>query len=209
CGLFGVVVPEILDDCVVDVGYTGDPEFASSSAAAQEATNGIPNNTGSTAIGVPTTVTIGTAGQTAGRSFAATAGQRVTLTVSGNTIPGVDLVVRGPNGAVLQTFFVSSPDAFEDTFTLPTAGTYTITADPRDQNTGSLTFELDSVPDDSTGQTAIGVPTAVTIGTPGQNAARAFGATAGQRVTVTVSWDTTPRGNLGVVQPAGAAGQGT
>ena len=38
----------------------------------------------------------------------ATAGQKLTLTVSGNTIPGVDLIVRQPNNATVSSLFVSA-----------------------------------------------------------------------------------------------------
>ena len=51
-----------------------------------------------TTIGTPTTVTIGTAGENAVRTFAATAGQKLTLTVSGNTIAGV-----GSHGPRIRT----------------------------------------------------------------------------------------------------------
>src|SRR4051812_27641333 len=44
--------------------------------------NAVPNNTGSTAIGTPTTVTIGTIGEVAIRTFTATAGQKLTLKIS-------------------------------------------------------------------------------------------------------------------------------
>ncbi len=203
CGLFGVTVPEVLDACIVDLGLTGDAEFASSAAAAQQTSYGIPDNTGTTSIGAATTVTIATPGETAARSFTATAGQRVTLSLTDNTIPGVDVVVRGPGGGVLASVFVSASSGFHDTFTLPVAGTYTVTVDPRDQGTGSLTFELDAVPDDSTGQTAIGVATTVTIATPGQNAVRSFTATAGQRVTLSVTANTIPGVNLVVRQLGG------
>ena len=115
CGLFGVVVQQVLDACIVDVGLTGDPEFATSSAAAQEATYDIPDNTGVSAIGTPTTVTIGTAGQNAARAFTATAGQKVTLSVTGNTIAGRR---PGPcasrDGAVVTSQFLTGPSAFHD-----------------------------------------------------------------------------------------------
>ena len=64
-----------------------------------------------------------------------------------------------------------------------TTGTYTITVDPRDALTGSLTFTMNAVPD-NTGTTAIGTPTTVTIGTIGEVAVRTFSATAGQSVTL-------------------------
>ena len=99
--------------------------------------NTVPDNTGTTAIGTPTTVTIGTIGEMAVRTFTATAGQKLTLTVTGNTIPGADLTVRRPNGSTVASLFASAPTAFRDVFTLPVTGTYTITVDPRDQLVGT------------------------------------------------------------------------
>jgi hypothetical protein len=104
--------------------------------------NAVPDNAGSTAIGTPTTVTIGTIGEVATRTFTATAGQSVSLSVSGNTIPGVDLTVRNPSGAIVATLFASAATATRSAFTLAVTGTYTITVDPRDQLVGTLTFTL-------------------------------------------------------------------
>ena len=87
-------------------------------------------------------VTIGTIGEVAVRTFTATAGQSVTLSVAGNTIPGVDLTVRNPSGGIVATLFASGATATRSAFTLPVTGTYTITVDPRDQLVGTLTFTL-------------------------------------------------------------------
>ena len=104
--------------------------------------NAVPDNTGSTTIGTPTTVAVGTIGEVAIRSFSATAGQSVSLSVSGNTIAGVDLTVRNPSGGIVATLFASGATATRSAFTLPVTGTYTITVDPRDQLVGTLTFTL-------------------------------------------------------------------
>jgi Bacterial Ig domain/von Willebrand factor type D domain len=163
----------------------------------------VPTNTGTTAIGTPTTVTIGTAGENAVRSFTATAGQLVTLTVTGNTIAGVELDVRDPSGSFIAALSLSGATGFRDTFTLAVTGTYTITVDPQGQLTGSLTFTLGAVPND-TGTTAIGTPTTVTIGTAGQNAVRSFTATAGQSVSLTVTGNTIAGVELDVRNPSGS-----
>jgi hypothetical protein len=163
----------------------------------------VPHNPGSTAIGTPTTVIIGTIGEVAVRSFPATAAQKLTLTVSGNSIAGADLTVRDPNGTIVATLFASGATAFRDVFTLPTTGTYTITVDPRDVLTGSLTYTMNAVPDNA-GSTAIGTPTTVTIGTIGEVATRTFTATAGQSVSLSVSGNTIPGVDLTVRNPSGA-----
>jgi hypothetical protein len=162
----------------------------------------VPDNVDSTAIGTPTTVTIGTIGEVAVRTFPATAGQKLTLRVSENSITAADLTVRDPNGNIVGTLFVSSEDGFRDVFSLTTAGTYTITVDPRDQRTGSLTYTMNAVPD-NVGSTAIGTPTTVTIGTIGEVAIRTFSATAGQSVSLSVEGNAIPGVDLIVRNPSG------
>ena len=135
--------------------------------------NPVPDDAGTTTIGTPTTVTIGTIGEVAVRTFPATAGQKLTLTVTGNTIPVADITVRDPNGNTAAFLQASSPTAFRDVFTLSVTGTYTITVDPRDTQVGTLTFTLNPVPD-NIGTTTIGTPTTVTIGTIGEVAVRTF-----------------------------------
>ena len=99
------------------------------------------------------------------------------------------MTIRGPNGAVVTSLFVNGPTAFRDVFTLPATGTYTITVDPRVQQTGTLTFLLSPVAD-NTGTTAIGTPTTITTTTIGENAERTFTGTAGQKLTLQVSGNT-------------------
>src|SRR5262249_47500006 len=105
----------------------------------------VPNNTGTAAIGTPTTVSTSTIGENAVRTFPGTAGQKLTLTVSANTYTAVDITVLDPHGLLDASPFSSTATAFRDVFTLPVTGAYTITIDPRDQLTGTLTFLLADV----------------------------------------------------------------
>jgi hypothetical protein len=161
----------------------------------------VPDNPGTAAIGSPTTVTIGTIGENATRTFAGTAGQMLTLGVTGNTIAGVDITIRDSSNAFVAAQFASSATAFHDTFTLPATGTYTMTIDPRDQLVGAITITLNPVPE-NTGATAIGTPTPITIGTIGENALRTFTAAAGQSVTLSVSGNTIAQVDLTVRNPS-------
>ncbi len=195
CNAAGVVLPDLLDACVVDVGVTGDPSFADDAASTQSATFG-------TTLGAPTTVTIANPGDTAARTFTATAGQLATLSLTGNTIATVDVTITQPNGTFVGSLTLSAAAGFHDVMTFPVTGTYTITVDPRDQNTGSLTFELDNVPV-NTGTAAIGVASTVTIGTVGENAVRSFTAAAGEQVTLSVTGNTIPVVDVTIRQPNG------
>jgi hypothetical protein len=107
----------------------------------------VPANTGATAIGTPTTVTTTTIGENPVRSFAATAGQQVTLTVTGNSMidEGVDLTVFNPSGGSVAALFVGSASGFRTAFTLAVTGTYTIVVNPRADEVGGLTFTLNQV----------------------------------------------------------------
>ena len=202
CAQFGLTSPAVHEACLVDVGLTGDADFATEAAAAQAASLGLPNNAGSSEIGEPTTVTIDTPQATAVRTFVGTEGQKLTLTVTGNSIAGADLRVRDPSGATVTNLFVAAATGFREVFTLPTTGTYTITIDPRDNLVGTLTFELNDVPDND-GTTAIGTPTTVTLGTIGEVAVRTFTAIAGQKLTLSVTGNTIEGVDLRVRDPSG------
>ncbi len=80
---------------------------------------------------------------------------------------------------------VSASGGFMDVQTLPTTGAYTVTVDPQQAATGSVTLRLHAVPPDPAGSIAPGGgPVTVTTTTPGQNASLTFTATAGQRVSL-------------------------
>ena len=101
----------------------------------------VPDNTGTTAIGTPTTVTIGTIGENAVRTFTATAGQKLTLTVTRQQhrrvwISRCAIRTATPSRAVRLGGRPRSATCSRCRST----GTYTITVDPRDVLTGSLTF---------------------------------------------------------------------
>jgi RHS repeat-associated protein len=108
----------------------------------------VPANTGTTAVGAPTTITTTAIGENATRTFSGTAGQTLTLSVSGNTFnsSGVDIAVRNPSGGSVAGLFVQAATGFRDAFTLPVTGTYTVVIDPRFEQIGTLTFVLNNAP---------------------------------------------------------------
>jgi hypothetical protein len=203
CAQFSLGSGAVNDACIVDVGITGDADFATEGAAAQAANLGLPSNAGRTAIGSATTVTVTTPGTVAVRTFSGTAGQPVTLSVTGNSIAGAELTVRDPSGSFVSAMFVSAATGFLDTFTLPVSGTYTITVAPTGQLTGALTFTFGAV-SSNVGPTTIGTPTSVTIDTIGEVAVRSFAGTAGQNLTLTVTGNTIAGAELTVRGPSGS-----
>ena len=114
----------------------------------------------------------------------------------------MDISVLNPDGSSTGgALFTNDPTGFDDVFTLTTTGTYTVVVDPRDQQIGTVTFLLAPVAD-NTGTTTIGTPTTITTTTIGENATRTFTATAGQRITVSVSNNTFSTGvDLSVRRP--------
>ncbi len=160
--------------------------------------------------GPAVTVTTDTPGQGVVLSFAGTAGQRVSVTVSNSTYPccGTLVSLVRPDGSVLAQQSYNFTGTFFDTLTLPVAGTYTIVLDPSHINTGSATVRVATVPADGTGSVTpaagAGGQTTVVTTVPGENAVRTFAGTAGRRVSIYVNPSTyTQQVGLRVTAPDG------
>jgi hypothetical protein len=92
--------------------------------------------------GDPVGVTIVDPGQNAALTFSGTASQQVTVQITSNTIGTVTVKLLKPDGSQLTTTTSGSSSFNLSTQTLPTTGTYTITINPSQSNTGSLTVTL-------------------------------------------------------------------
>jgi len=143
-------------------------------------------------VGGSQLVTIGTANQIGLVTFAATAGQRVSVRgtngMSGQVI-GCDVwvtLLKPDNTALGSGVCVEQNNGtgFMDAATLPTTGTYTLLVDPASTAVGSVTLAVYNVID-STG-TITFYPPAVTVSTDtaGQNVSLTFSADAGQRISL-------------------------
>jgi RHS repeat-associated protein len=151
--------------------------------------------------GASVTVTTSAVGQNASVTFAGSAGQRVYVNLTNDTIgrswPNSDATVEllRPDGSLLaDTGAVagSSPAAYFDTTTLPTTGTYTLFVDPSHAYTGSITLIVYDVPADVTGSltpSQAGASVTVTTSAVGQNASVTFAGSAGQRIYVNLTSD--------------------
>src|SRR5207248_1538642 len=119
-----------------------------------------------------------------------TAGERVFLKAVAGTLAGVGAQQVGvgilkPNGSYLTGiagYLSSGYTDFIDTTTLPSSGTYTVVADPRQDTTGTTTVTLYDVPADVTGGVALDGPRAGVSLAVGQNAALPFSGAAGQTI---------------------------
>jgi hypothetical protein len=156
---------------------------------------------GGSAVTVTTTVI----GQNARLSFSGTANQRISLYMSGITIPGSAVTIYKPDGTTLASSgTITTSTAFIDTKTLPVTGTYSIFVNPTVTNTGSMTLTLYDVPADASGSVTIGgaaVP--VTISVPGQNGSLTFSGTSGQQATVRITGNTISSLTVTLVKPDG------
>lgn len=144
---------------------------------------------GRLAMGGTQLVTISTATKIGLVTFAATAGQRVSLLgtngMSGQVL-GCDVYasILKPNNSTLVSGTCMESSGFIDATTIPTTGTYTILVDPTDNATGSVTLALYSVTDVTGTITAGGPAVTVTTTAPGQNATLTLSGTGGQRISV-------------------------
>jgi hypothetical protein len=152
--------------------------------------------TGSLTIGSPpVSTTITYPGQRSRLTFSGTAGQKVSLLGSNNTMGLLTLSIQNPDGTTLITIGGAIGTApWIDTKTLPATGVYTVVVDPQTTVIGSMSVRLYDVTDVTGTITPGGLPVTVTTTTPGQNAYVTFSGTAGQRVSLTqsnASWGTT------------------
>ncbi len=144
--------------------------------------------TGTIAInGSAVTVSPSTPGQNGVLTFAGTAGQRVSLYITGVSMTAT-VSIRSPGGATLGSAIVTALPGFIEPVTLATTDTYTVFVDPSGSMTGSVTLNLYATAADVSGTLTVGgAAVIVTLPTPGQNAALTFSGTSGQQVTVRVT----------------------
>jgi hypothetical protein len=143
--------------------------------------------------GPPVTVTASTPDENPRLAFEGSAGQRVSLALSGVTMGtssccGAKVSINGPDGSklVAPTYFGTN-GGFVDAVTLPRTGTYTILVDPQGTTTGSATLTLHDVPADATAPIEPDGPAAsAQTSVPGQNAAFTFAGSSGERVSLKV-----------------------
>ncbi len=155
--------------------------------------------------GAPVTVTTTVPGQNMQVSFSGTAGQRVSLKVSFGATCN-DVSIHNPDGtALLSPTLTCSTTYFTDVRVLPATGVYVITVNPRDTIVGSVTLTLYDVPPDAASPIVPGgAPVTLTTTAPGQNIQATFSGTAGQRVSLTVSFGATCN-DVSIQNPDGTA----
>jgi hypothetical protein len=150
--------------------------------------------------GTALAVSISTPGQNARYTFSGTASQKISLRMSGVTLPGTDVSILKPDSTVLATASFGTPGAFIDTTVLPATGTYTVFVNPQNANIGNLTLNLYTV-SDLTGTISFGTALPLNLATPGQNAIYTFSGTANQRVSLRLSSVTLTAVDVFIINP--------
>jgi hypothetical protein len=181
-----------------------DPQSRSTGDATVRIHSVPANVTGTLVAGGPKQdFSITSPGQNARLTFGGTEGHRVSMDISGVTIPSSQVRVLKPNGTELASLTVSSSEAFLDTKMLPVSGTYSVVVDPTSADTGDISLQLYDVPADAGGAIAAETPLASPLAVPGRNASYTFNGTAGNRVAIDVSSNTFDSVKVGVRKPDG------
>jgi Bacterial pre-peptidase C-terminal domain len=181
-----------------------DPQSRNTGDATVRIHNVAANVTGTLVADAPAqNFTLASPGQTARLTFSGAVDDRVSLDITGVTIPNAQVKLLKPNGAQLAAVTVSSSEAFLDTKTLPVSGTYMVVVDPTGADTGDISLQLHDVPADATGPLAASTPLASSLSVPGQNASYTFSGTAGNRVSIDVSANSFDSVKVGVRKPDG------
>jgi subtilisin family serine protease len=144
--------------------------------------------------GAPVTVTAAAAGDNPLLAFRGTAGERISLALSGVTIGtssccGAKVSIVNPDGsALVQPAYFGTTGSFVDPKTLAQDGIYSIVVDPQASATGSATLTLYDVPADVTATIVPGGPQVNLPSTtvPGQRLKATFGGSAGRRISLRV-----------------------
>ena len=150
---------------------------------------------GTITAGTPLALTFaaGNPGQNATETFSGTAGQKVSLnltanTIGANTISGTKVSIVTGSTTVVAATDVGTNGKFIEPVTLPSTATYTIKVDPQGANTGGITLSLANFGSDTTGTiTANGSATVVTSTAAGQNGTLTFTGSVNQRIALNLA----------------------
>lgn len=154
--------------------------------------------------GAAVPISIARIGQNARYTFSGTAGQTVSLQLSGVTVTTLYASLIKPDGTdlVAPTSFGTGGGVI-DTQVLPTTGTYAILINPSGTYTGSVTLTLYNTADVTGTITIDGSSVTPTLTVPGQRARYTFTGTAGQWVNIGLSSVSLTSSTVSVLKPDG------
>ena len=154
--------------------------------------------------GPKVTANITTPGQRALYSFSGTAGRKISVQITGNTLPDDPVRLLDPSGTDVTGIILGSPTAFLPAQMLAATGTYQLVVDPSHSgDTGTVGLQLFSFADQTGTITPNGPAVTATITTPGQRALYSFNVTSAVNATVSWSANTFPDDPLRLLDPDG------
>ncbi|MFZ0130059.1 MAG: RHS repeat-associated core domain-containing protein [Candidatus Dormiibacterota bacterium] len=165
CGALGVETEPLLDDCILDVGATGDPALAAASAAV--AASGIvgtspapTTNAGELVLGQPVSGTLRSTSQRNDYTFAASAGDVVFLKARGTCVDGLYWGLFRPDGT-RQDFNLTCRDVGRQM--LATSGTWTVRVYSDGTAAGAYAFTVLAAPALTTQAISVDQPVTGTV----------------------------------------------
>ena len=133
--------------------------------------------------------------------FDGTAGQRISLNITGVTFFKGRVTIYSPTGAFSAYKDVTNSGGLLGT-TLQATGTYMILVDPDNDYTGSATLTLNAVPADINGTITIDGPSvSATINAPAQDVRLTFSGNTGQKIILNLTGVSIPSGNVYIYNP--------
>jgi YD repeat-containing protein len=153
--------------------------------------------------GSSATANITRPGQRARASFAAAAGQRLSLHSTSSSSFQLTTTVTKPDGSTLFSGNVVSTDGTLNLDPLPVDGTYTVVLDPEYANTLSFDLLLSEAISSTIAVGGASVP--VNISRAGQRARISFDGTTGQRLSIGLTSFTLTTATFTVLKPDGTA----
>jgi hypothetical protein len=206
CRRAGVTDPQLLEDCVLDVGLTGQAAFAESAAVTQHFLRG--SRTAQPVAGLPVhELEITEPGGVARHEFAGRAGQSWYVHAFASDVESDcgALQLRGPTGQRLAHGCVINNTGHIDTTTLLADGVHEVVWDPRGDRVGRVRFQLVEVDHQTAEIVTDGTPVTSVIGLPGVRSQLTFDARAGDVVFVHLPETTLPNAcsPIHVDDPAG------
>jgi len=137
-----------------------------------------------TTLGTSATVSLPTAGQVGLLIFDATAGQRVSLSLTSATFATcIYVYLFAPDGTQLSELTCPAASSFVDAISVPYTGTYTVGVDPLASNPGSVVITPNNASDVTGTITIGGSAVTMTNTVPGQNISLTLSSSAGQVVS--------------------------
>jgi hypothetical protein len=210
CAAAGVRTEPILNDCLIDVGMTGDPSYAAGSAAvaaaglggrASTSTQTSPGQVSPISIGQTVSGTIASAGDDADYTFTGTAGEAVYLQAHDPCAGTLtwDLLAPG-NGDLAGSLTCNDLERV----VLPSEGTYTVRVNGERTAPGVYSFTVLAVPSTIVTPVQLGATISGSLASPGQQAEYSFDGTSGQAVYLEHGPTCTPTIESELISPSGA-----